>query len=210
MRTRLAAVLVAGLLLATAACGGGSKDTASTSTTRSSTTTTGTIETTTTGGATTTSGPTTTTTVACPPPAGASTDPQSTPAPSDPALLTNVEAHRDGCHDVVTFTFRTAAPGATAKYVTGPITQDGSGAVVNVPGNAHLVIRMEPAAATDIVGGGTPTYNGPKAFAPAGARAVQGLVFTGDFEGVVTWVVGLSTQVPFTMSSSGNSLSISL
>lgn len=210
MRNRLAVGLVAGLLLATAACGGGgSKDTASTSTTKASTTT-GEVKTTAAAGSSTTTGPATTTTVACPAPSGATTDQQSTPAPSDPALLTAVAAHRDGCHDVVTFSFHTAAPGATAKYVTGPVTADGSGATVNVPGPAHLVIRMEPAGATDIVAGGTPTYNGPKAFAPAGARAIQGLVFVSDFEGVITWAVGLGGQVPFTMSSSGASLSITL
>jgi hypothetical protein len=211
MRNRLAVGLMTGLLLTAAACGGGgSKDTASTSTTRVSTTTTGEVGTTATAGSTSSTGPATTTTVACPAPSGATTDQQSTPAPADPALLTAVNAHRDGCHDVVTFTFRTAAPGATAKYVTGPVTADGSGATVNVPGQAHLVVRMEPAGATDIVAGGTPTYNGPKAFAPAGARTIQGLVFVSDFEGVITWAVGLGGEVPFTMTSTGDSLSITL
>ncbi len=212
MRNRLAVGLLAGLLLTAAACGGGgSKPTASNSTTKVSTTTTsGEVGTTTTARPTSSTGGATSTTGACPAPSGATTDQQSTPAPADPALLTGVEAHRDGCHDVVTFTFRTAAPGAMAKYVTGPVTADGSGATVNVPGSAHLVVRMEPAGAADIVAGGTPTYNGPKAFAPAGARAIQGLVFVSDFEGVITWAVGLGSQVPYTMTSSGNTLSITL
>jgi hypothetical protein len=212
MRNRWAVGLVTGLLLATAACGGsGSKDTATTSTTRS-TTSTDAIETTTTStpGTTSTTGPATTTTVACPAPSGATTDPQSTPASGDPALLTDAKAHRDGCHDVLTFTFRTAAPGSTAKYVTGPVTADGSGATVNVPGSAHLVVRMEPAGATDIGAGGTPTYNGPKAFAPPGARAIQSMVFVSDFEGVLTWAIGLPVEVPYTMTASGNTLTITL
>ena len=42
------------------------------------------------------------------------------------------------------------------------------------------------------------TYTGPKRITPAGADHVREVVETGDFEGVLKWVIGLDAQRPFT------------
>jgi hypothetical protein len=127
----------------------------------------------------------------------------SSAAESDFALLTEVRAARQPCFDRVVLEFRDPGnPGYQVGYQPGPIVQDGSGEPVAVEGAAYLVIRVAPASGFDS-GTGTPTYDGPGRVAPAGTAHVREVVRTGDFEGVLTWVVGLDEQRPFTVDTLG-------
>ena len=46
-----------------------------------------------------------------------------------------------------------------------------------------------------------PTYSGPDQIIPADTRFVKEIRLLGAFEGVVTWVIGLSESRPFVASS---------
>lgn len=65
-----------------------------------------------------------------------------------------------------------------------PFTRDGSGNTVAVSGHAFLAVRLSPADAHT-------AYAGPKRFSPPGAPEVTEIVITGDYEAVVSWVIGL-------------------
>lgn len=177
-------------------------ETASTTSTEPSTSTT-------TVAATTTDAPTTTPpTTTCQSPPGATTERKEGPMPSSGMLVNGVEIAptSNGCTDTFVFTFTTNSapeePGYSVEYQTGPFSQDGSGAPVAVDGAAFLVVRLEPAYGYDFETGET-TYTGPKELRPEGTRYVQHAVNTGDFEGVVSWVIGVSEQRPFRVLASG-------
>jgi len=130
--------------------------------------------------------------------AGAFTPPQappvSAPAVAERAYLTAVTAQAtDGGGTRVVFEFDPVVPGYTIDYVERPVTEDGSGDELAVEGEALLAVRMENAAGARIDGEAvTPTYTGPDRVAAAGTpSAVVEVVDAGDFEGVVTWVLGL-------------------
>ncbi len=130
----------------------------------------------------------------------ASADPVSGPAQSDFALLEDVRSAGHPCVDRVTFEFRAdGQPVYQVGYEPGPIVQDGSGDPVAVEGNAFLVVRLAPASGFDS-GTSTPSYEGPARVDPTGASFVTEVVRTGDFEGTLTWVVGLDQQRPFSVS----------
>ncbi len=110
-------------------------------------------------------------------------------------------------YDRIVFTFKNAVPGYKVGYVQKPITEDGSGAKVNITGDAVLSIRMEPASGFDLnTGEGVMVYKGPKRISAAetGTKAITELVRTGDFEAVLTWAAGLPEQLPFAVSTDVN------
>ena len=103
----------------------------------------------------------------------------------------------------MTFSFTVKAdapPSCAVSYQGGPFSQTGSGAPVNVAGSAFVVVRCSPAYGYDFETG-TTTYTGPKSIAPNGTHHVRNVVETGDFEGVVTWVIGLDAQRPFLVTT---------
>ncbi|MGH9153884.1 MAG: AMIN-like domain-containing (lipo)protein [Acidimicrobiales bacterium] len=129
---------------------------------------------------------------------GAFTPPQappvSAPAVAERAYLTGVTAQAtEGGGTRVVFNFDPVVPGYTIDYVERPVTEDGSGDEVAVDGEALLAVRMENAAAARIDGEAVSrTYTGPGRVAASGTpSAVIEVVDAGDFEGVVTWVLGL-------------------
>lgn len=131
--------------------------------------------------------------------AQASADPVSGPAQSDFALLEDVRSAAHPCVDRVTFEFRAAGqPGYQVGYEPGPIVQDGSGDPVAVEGNAFLMVRLAPASGFDS-GTSSPSYEGPARVEPTGANFITEVVRTGDFEGTLTWVVGVDEQRPFSV-----------
>lgn len=156
-----------------------------------------------TAGSTTTgaiSGPTTA--ASTPPPAATPVAPPiAAPAPAGAgrAYLTavRVAAGADGGSRVV-FEFEPDLPAYTIDYVGRPVTEDGSGDEVTVAGGAVLQVRFEDASGARIEGEKvTLTYKGPKRVPSSGAAGVvTEAVDAGDFEGVVTWAVGLRTKVP--------------
>jgi len=143
----------------------------------------------------------TTTTVAC---HGVGTiEPIVTAKTGGPALLRAVAASGGRCADRVTFDFTTKAnapPQCAIVYTAPPFTQDGSGAPVTVAGSAFIRLRCEPAYGYDFASG-QPTYTGPKRITATGTKHVQELVQTGDFEGVLSWVIGLDGKRPFSAAT---------
>ena len=78
--------------------------------------------------------------------------------------------------------------------------EDGSGNPVDVAGNAFVAVRMEPASGFDLNSGeGELVYKGPKRL--DGTGVVKEVVRTGDFEAVLSWVVGLDSKVPFRVTT---------
>lgn len=130
------------------------------------------------------------------------------PAAAPTAYLTDVRVGAHPGYDRVVFAFRgPRPPGYAVRYVRPPVTQQGSGQPVRVAGSAYLEVRMTPASGADLSGAGyEPTYTGPARVGGSGAALVAEVVRTGDFEGTLTWVVGLRRRASFsvdTLSSPG-------
>ncbi|MDX6423586.1 MAG: hypothetical protein QOI67_1057 [Gaiellaceae bacterium] len=127
------------------------------------------------------------------------TEPVTAPAEiSETALLERVAVAGHDGYDRVVFQFRNGLPGYRVEYVDPPLREDGSGNVVDLEGNAFLVVRMEPASGFDLtVPEGELIYTGPRRIAGEGTSVIREIVRTGDFEAVLTWAVGLEARVPF-------------
>jgi hypothetical protein len=148
--------------------------------------------TTTTEAATTSSSTTTSTTAAT---FDGSTSPTSIPADGN-GVLTDVRIGAEGGVERVVFEFRDdALPGASIQYVDPPIEQDGSGEPIEVDGEAFLEIVMMSATSFDFETG-EPAYDGPDRVT-GGTSLIREVVRTGDFEGYLTWVVGLDRKVDY-------------
>jgi hypothetical protein len=106
------------------------------------------------------------------------------------AVLRDVRAARHEHFDRVVFEFEgDALPGYHVEYIDKPVRQCGSGDVVEVAGHGWLAVRATPAAAHDEAG---------KATIPFRERTLKLGVLeemerTCDFEGEVTWVLGVSS-----------------
>ena len=207
--TKVRVLLVALALVASlvTACSGDDDSAASTSTTRPrATTTTSSTTTTTTAPASTTSvAPTTAKPTPCSPPVGGSVTPQTSPMPSDVMVLTTVKSATKGCTDTLQFDFNSSAaqaPGYRVEYRAGPFEQDPSGTPVAVAGRAFLLVRLEPATGFDFINN-RQSYTGPKRIPINGAYATEA-VLLGDFESVMTWVIGVREQVPFAVHGSAS------
>ena len=139
----------------------------------------------------------TTATAVCPQPARPGA-PVTTPKSAGSSLLTSLNVTSDACTDKVIFGFLAKSggtPNCNVAYNNGPFTEDASGKPVSVPGSAFVVVRCTSAYTYDPVTNRT-TYAG-KRLTPSGARYVRALVKTGEFEGVVTWVIGLGERRAF-------------
>jgi hypothetical protein len=131
--------------------------------------------------------------------------PVTSPAASSASLLTNVEELGDKCVDHVIFDFTakgTNPPGYTITYGTPPFVADGSGAAVPVAGTAFVVVKVKPGYGFDFETGKA-TYKGPKSVPVQNTNHVKAIVETGDFEGVLTWVIGLDAKRPFSVQATG-------
>jgi hypothetical protein len=185
VRRRLIAVLAIGALITLAACGSDDD-----STSGSSSTTPGTVD------------DSTTTTPTTEPCTFDGSDAEKTGAAAGGTLfLTALRSAGHECYDRVVFEFRQdGTPGYTVGYEPGPILQDASGEPVEVAGSAYLVVRVTPATGYDF-DAGVPSYNGPNRVTPGGTLHVQEVVRSGDFEAIMTWVIGLDEERPFTVST---------
>jgi hypothetical protein len=158
----------------------------------------GATETPTTAGATETAGPATPTTGTTPgatAPFEGSLGPveqEGAVAPPMP-LLTHVRTGEHEGYDRITFEFEGARPGYRIEYAEPPFTQDPSDLPVEIAGNAFLKVRLESASAHDDAGEQTVDVTEIMAGLPSIVEAEQ----TGDFEGVVNWVIGLSAEANF-------------
>jgi hypothetical protein len=82
-------------------------------------------------------------------------------------------------------------------YEAGPFMET-SGDTVPVEGGAFLVVRFSPARIVDIETL-EPTYTGDEELHP-GFDPIVEIQFIDDFEAMMTWVIGLTAQRPFTVA----------
>ncbi|HET9559927.1 MAG TPA: hypothetical protein VFS70_22525 [Actinomycetota bacterium] len=110
-----------------------------------------------------------------------------------PELVSVATSERDG-YDRVVFTFRGAAPGYQVRYVSR--VTDQAGRKLDVDGQAFLAVVFEPARAHDRAG--------QASFATAdlgpGAPALRQVRFAGDFEGQVSFGIGVADRGGFRVS----------
>jgi hypothetical protein len=141
---------------------------------------------------------------------GSRMEPRSGHGPVDTAYLTSVDLHATSCGDRIVFSFRddgAGAPGFRISYepASTALVEDGSGAHVAASGPAFLVLRLHPAATAAVSGGDLRfTYKGPRRLDTDGTRFVRDVVKSGDFEAMVSWVIGLPEERPFTVSSASS------
>ena len=114
--------------------------------------------------------------------------------------LTNVAAGADKCTAKVVLGFEEQAPGPGFDVSYQPADtakiEDGSGNPIAIDGDAFLVVKLVPARTAKIGGDQvTKTYTGPRRL--SGTSPITEVVKTGDFEGVVTWVIGVDRERPF-------------
>jgi hypothetical protein len=118
--------------------------------------------------------------------------PASAPAGTTRGYLKDVRVAAQAGFDRVVFEFEDALPGYEVTTTQPPVTEDGSGDEVRVQGDALLQVRFENAAAARIEGERViEVYAGPDRVRADGTAVVTEAVDVGDFEGVVTWVIGL-------------------
>jgi hypothetical protein len=113
----------------------------------------------------------------------------------------------------VRFSFRANGqdPGVTVSYQSPPFSKDGSGAPVTVAGDAFLVVRFEPARTADMtVSPIQTTYTGPDSIEPTDTAFVREVKQAGDFEAVLTWIIGLNEARPFTVETTSGGVTITL
>lgn len=180
MRSRLLTAVVAGLLLV--GCNSGQDPTVDAGSDTSSS-----------APATTASTVPTSTTVE------AVTPPVSVGGPAERAFLTAVRVAASTVAPSgsrIVFEFDPVAPGYAVDYIERPVTEDGSGEEVTVEGVAVLQVRMADAATARIEGEKViRTYTGPDRIKASGAGGIAvEAVDVGDFEGQVTWAVGLRAK----------------
>ena len=125
--------------------------------------------------------------------------------------LTHVALKSEDCISTVSFELEPEAqvlgydvsyqPADTAKI------EDGSGNPVEIAGNAFLVVKLTPAMTAKIDGDQvTKTYTGSNRL--PGTNPITEVVKTGDFEGVVTWVIGLDRELPFSAEPRDDTLDV--
>jgi len=104
-------------------------------------------------------------------------------------------------YDRFVLEFTGPVPGYAVRYVKAPIREDPSNKVVIVAGNAFLQIRLEPASGTDLASNNAKqTYTGPDRIRSDSAVVTEA-VLTGDFEAVMSWVLGVDGRHPFRVST---------
>ncbi len=109
-------------------------------------------------------------------------------------ILMDVRAAAHEDFDRLVFEFADSRPGYRVEYVSEAVAC-GSGMRVEVAGNAVLQVRMQPAVAHSE--DGVPTFPSQE-LTPSLASIVE-VIQTCDFEGEVTWVVGLTEEVDFSL-----------
>ena len=153
----------------------------------------------------------------CEPLSGAATTERMSPAVQnrDTMFLTDVSVETEDCVERVVFDFKSseAVPGFEVSYKPADAakTEDGSGNMLDIAGQSFLVVRIAPAMTAEIEGEDVkPTYTGPREIVPEDARFIREIEKTGDFEGVVTWAIGLDRERPFTTNASEDRLTVEI
>lgn len=104
-------------------------------------------------------------------------------------ILGEVRAMPRKTFDRAVFTFASQVPGYHVEYVDKPVIQCGSGEPVPVAGDAWLEVRFTPAAAHTAEGKPTVPFDEQ----PLRLDVMSEVQRICDFEGVVTWVIGVKS-----------------
>ena len=151
----------------------------------------------------------------CMAPADASTSTKKSSANEnrETMYLTNISLGSDKCSAKVLFGFEQQAPGPGYQVSYQPAdtakVEDGSGNPIEIDGQAFLVVKLTPAMTAKIDGDQvTKTYTGPRRL--PGTAPITEVVKTGDFESVVTWVIGLDSKRSFTTKASESQLVVEI
>jgi hypothetical protein len=107
--------------------------------------------------------------------------------------LVAVRAARHDGYDRITFEFSDGRPGYTVRYVP-QVVQDGSGAPITLLGHSFLSVVFMRAQAHD--DSGAQTYTGPQVIT-TNFSSLKQAAFAGDFEGYVSFGLGLGNRVGF-------------
>jgi hypothetical protein len=110
-----------------------------------------------------------------------------------PELVSVATSERDG-YDRVLFTFRGAAPGYQVRYVSR--VTDQAGRRLALDGQAFLAVVFEPARARDP--GGQATF--ASGDLEPGSPALRQVRFAGDFEGQLSFGIGVADRGGFRIS----------
>lgn len=128
-------------------------------------------------------------------PTVASTSDVSAPRTDQIAHLATVRlGPRDG-YDRLVLEFTDLVPGYTIGYRPLPMQEDASGAEIPLPG-ATTAVRITLTSAVADWDFTNYDYQGPSTVT-GDTREVTEARMAGDFEAVLTWVVGLRTETPF-------------
>lgn len=121
--------------------------------------------------------------------------------PTETLLLTDVRMAGHPCFDRIVFELEgVGPPGFEVGYLENPPTEDPTGNPVGVSGSVYLEIRMQSASGFDF-DANAPSYNGPTRLNPSDTMYAREAVRTGDFEAILTWVVGLDEVRDFKVST---------
>ena len=121
-------------------------------------------------------------------------------SPSPTPRLVDIRTGEHATYDRVVFELKRGAPGFDVRYVK-TVRQDGSGNVLNLRGDANLMVRLTPADAHDR--DGRPTYDGAQRILVdyPNLREVR---FAGDFEAMVSIGLGLRHKAGFRVFTLNN------
>ena len=126
--------------------------------------------------------------------------------------LVDVGVDSDGLTDRVTFTLGDPVdmiinPRGTIRPVEPPFIEDGSGEAVEVLGEHHLELRMDPMQMFDAAG--NPTFVGEGTITP-NFLSLKQVELTGGFEGIYLFVIGWDGGGCVTLSSDEPSRTITI
>lgn len=123
---------------------------------------------------------------------------QNFPGTNRLAVLTDVRLGRNDGFDRVVFQFRDedALPGYLVDYRPLPLTADPSDLPLVITGDHGLVVRMQAASRFRMDTDYALLYPGPSTVTGS-ADAVTEVVLRGDFEALLSWVIGVRGGRPF-------------
>jgi hypothetical protein len=132
--------------------------------------------------------------------------------PTAPASLIDATAGEQGCPDAVTFTFRSLGDGTPPGYTVGyrdpakePFLDGDPPSPIDVPGNAFLAVRIEPALSIDPFAPDTPqTYTGNLSLEYGDHHHLEIVRQLPDGKNSVNWVIGLDSVRPFRVDRAEN------
>lgn len=108
-------------------------------------------------------------------------------------ILQSVSTAGCGGFDRVVFEFDRSVPTYAIAYIDRPITECGSGEIIGLAGDAALEVHFQSAQAHTDAGQPTIAERNRTLDHPN----LEQLVDSCDFEGNVTWVLGLASRTPY-------------